>query len=107
MSVIILVLKDDALIRSVRRSVLVRRCGRVERHNKQRICYKIIVLVFTNATVLSTESFQFRLIIVFKSLILLSRNTLFQIDVHFKRVGILLSGDHKLFASSQLGVCKI
>jgi len=51
-------------------------------------------LDFTNSTVLFTAPFEYRLIIVFKSFILLSRNTLFQINVHFKRVGILLSGDH-------------
>jgi len=51
----------------------------------ERICCNIIFHVFINVTVSFNTPFEFRLIIVFKSLILLSRNTLFQINIHFKR----------------------
>jgi len=41
--------------------------------------------VFIHTTVSFNAPLEFRLIIVFKSLILLSRNTIFQINFHFKR----------------------
>ena len=50
----------------------------------ERICCSIVYLAFINSKVSFTAPFEFSLIIVFKSLILVSCNTIFQINVHFK-----------------------